>query len=321
MPVLSRIIDEQLPQPLRLDRYVSEKIKILSRSQIKTRNLKALINGNDAKLSKIVKNGDSIELTWDEIPAVDIIPEDIPLAVIFENEDCIVVNKAQGMVVHPGAGNRHGTLVNALYFRRLQMNALHETEFPADRREISLRSGIVHRLDKDTSGVIIASYNDSAHSFLSQQFKSRVTRKNYIAVVQGIPRESKGRIETFIARDPKNRKRFTVSSNGKTALTFYKVIRSWMNYSFVLLSPKTGRTHQLRVHMRHIGHPVMGDTVYGNIDKLFPEATLMLHSKSLAITLPGETEKRVFSSEIPERFSNVMQKLNRMNVNGQPIYS
>jgi 23S rRNA pseudouridine1911/1915/1917 synthase len=140
-------------------------------------------------------------------------------------------------------------------------------------------------------------------------------RKNYIAIVHGTPKINKGRIETCIARDPKDRKRFMVADNGKSALTFYKVIKNWQTHSLLLLRPRTGRTHQLRVHLRHIGCPILGDPVYGSKDRIFPEATLMLHSKSLTITLPDEKKERIFTSPVPERFLAVIDKLNRMNSN------
>jgi 23S rRNA pseudouridine1911/1915/1917 synthase len=301
MPCLSQTIEEQLSQNLRLDRYVSENLRLLSRSQIKARCLKAKVNGKEVKLSRPVKHGDKLDLCWDDSPPEDIIPQDIPLEIVYEDERCVVINKAQGLVVHPGAGNRQGTLANALYFRILNKGG--------SKVSGNVRPGIVHRLDKETSGIIIAAYNEETHAFLSQQFKERKTRKNYIAIVCGTPKEKKGRIETFISRDPKDRKRFAVSASGKTALTFYKVIKTRQNYSLLLLRPKTGRTHQLRVHLKYIGCPILGDPIYGHSDKHFPEAALMLHSKSLAITLPDETEPRIFSSPVPERFLAVMKKL------------
>jgi 23S rRNA pseudouridine1911/1915/1917 synthase len=285
---------------LRLDRYVSEILRLLSRSQIKARCLSAKINGKPVKLSRPVKQGDILELRWEDEPVQYLIPQDIPLNIVYEDKRCVVVNKAQGMVVHPGAGNRQGTLANALYFRRLKKN-----ENPA----AGLRPGIVHRLDKETSGIIIAAYDDEAHAFLAQQFKDRRVIKKYAAIICGTPKEKKGRIETFIARDSKDRKRFTVSNAGKTAVTFYKIIKSWQNYSLVMLRPRTGRTHQLRVHLKYIGHPILGDPVYSSTDKNFPKSALMLHSKTLAIILPGETERRVFSSSLPERFAEVIAGL------------
>jgi 23S rRNA pseudouridine1911/1915/1917 synthase len=302
MPSISYIIKEQIPPNLRLDRYVSENIRLLSRSQIKARNLKVKINGKDVKLSRSVKQNDTLELFWEDSPPQNIIPQDIPLEIIYEDERCVVINKAQGMVVHPGAGNRQGTMANAICFRRLDKKSGNLS---------GLRPGIVHRLDKETSGVIIAAYDEESHAFLAQQFKLRKVRKTYIAFLCGVPKEKTGRIETFIARDPKDRKHFTASAAGKTAVTFYKVVKSWENYSLVLLRPKTGRTHQLRVHMRYLKLPILGDRVYGYEDKKFPDVTLMLHSKNLEITLPTESQPRLFSSQIPERFKAVIEKLNK----------
>jgi len=320
MPCLSHVIEENISSSLRLDRYVSEILNLLSRSQIKARNLKANVNGKEVKLSRLVKRGDCLELVWEESSPVNIIPEDIPLDIIYEDERCIVVNKTQNMVVHPGAGNRQGTLANALYFKRLKRNGREDDGSLKGEHSCMLRPGIVHRLDKETSGTIIAAFNDETLAFLAEQFKTRKVQKNYIAIVQGAPKEIKGRIETFIARDPKDRKRFTVSAAGKNALTFYKVIKSWRvskenSYSLLLLRPRTGRTHQLRIHLRYIGNPILGDPVYGSADKLFPDASLMLHSKSLAIIIPGEKEERVFSSPVPNRFAAVMEKLDRMCAN------
>jgi 23S rRNA pseudouridine1911/1915/1917 synthase len=203
------------------------------------------------------------------------------------------------MVVHPGAGNYSGTLANALAFRRKFQGANGEDSRP----------GIVHRLDKETSGLIIAAYDDEALAFLSDQFKARKARKTYAAIVTGMPK-AKGRIETFIGRDPRDRKKFAVLQKGKMAVTYYKALKSWGSHSLVLLRPKTGRTHQLRVHLRFIGCPVLGDKVYGFNDRLFPDASLMLHARRLAITLPGNLERTVFTSPVPERFKRIVRCLN-----------
>jgi 23S rRNA pseudouridine1911/1915/1917 synthase len=312
MPDFSHLVDEKLSSPLRLDRYVSEILCLLSRSQIRVRCLKAKLNGKEVKLSRLVRQKDHLELNWDDPPLLDIIPQDIPLEVIWEDENCIVVNKAQGMVVHPGAGNRQNTLVNALCFRKKGTGKLNHGSGEQLKQSDNVRPGIVHRLDKETSGIIICAWNEETHAFLAEQFKTRSVKKNYIAIVSGIPKETKGRIETFIARDPKDRKRFSVSDKGRHAVTYYKVIKQWSNYSLFHLRPKTGRTHQLRVHLRHIGHPILGDAVYGCKDKLFPNEDMMLHSKSLEIILPGEEQKYIFSSPIPERFVKVIEKLNRI---------
>jgi 23S rRNA pseudouridine1911/1915/1917 synthase len=174
------------------------------------------------------------------------------------------------------------------------------------------RPGIVHRLDKDTSGVIIAAFDEEAHEFLASQFKSRKVKKTYIAIVCGTPKEAKGKIETKLARDPKERKRFAVcTGKGKASLTYYRVIKTWQSHSLVLLRPKTGRTHQLRVHMKYLGCPILGDPIYGAAKqgKLFPGATLMLHAKKLEITLPGKRERQTFIAPLPERFKEIIELL------------
>jgi 23S rRNA pseudouridine1911/1915/1917 synthase len=309
MPSFSGIVGDELSgarRGLRLDCYIAEKLGLLSRSQIKARELKAGVNGKEVKISRIVKPGDTIELFWNEAAPADLIPEDIPLDIIYEDERAVVINKPQGMVVHPGAGNRSGTVANALFFREQSRTTATAGGFPGS----GLRPGIVHRLDKETSGVMITARDDEALAFLAGQFKSRKVKKTYIAVINGTPREDNGSIETFIARDPKDRKRFAVADRGRAALTHYRVIKKWQTHSLVLLRPKTGRTHQLRVHLRYIGHPVTGDPLYGIADNVFPNASLMLHSRRLAITLPGETEQRHFKAPLPERFTVMIRFLN-----------
>ena len=302
MPSFNQTITGLVTDGIRLDRYIAENLGLMSRSQIKARKLKGSINGKDVKLSRLVKNGDIVELGWEEAQPLNIIPEDIPLDILYEDGHAVVINKRQGMVVHPGAGNRHGTLANALYYRILQQNSIPNLTGP--------RPGIVHRLDKETSGVMIAAYDEAALAFLAGQFKSRDAKKTYIALVSGIPKEKKGRIETFIARDPRDRKRFTVTAQGRYALTLYSVVKTWRQHSLILLRPKTGRTHQLRVHLRYLGHPIAGDPLYGFADTLFTQTSLMLHSRSLAITLPGETEARFFKAPLPDRFAEAIRRLN-----------
>jgi 23S rRNA pseudouridine1911/1915/1917 synthase len=187
-------------------------------------------------------------------------------------------------------------------FRRLHQGGLHAGE--------AFRPGIVHRLDKDTSGVIITAYNDQALAFLADQFKRRQVRKWYGALVRGSLPEASGSIETRIRRDPRDRKRFTVSlDQGKIALTRYRVIRSWGAHSLVFLKPHTGRTHQLRVHLRHIGHPILGDPLYGIPDPGFPRASLMLHAQRLTLILPGDQEPRTFRTSLPPRFLEAIRCL------------
>jgi len=303
MPSLSHCIDEIVTPGLRLDRYAAEFLRVLSRSQLKARNFEGRINGKKAKLSSPVKQGDIIELSWNEAQPTELLPEDIPLDIIFENGQLVVINKAQGMVVHPGAGNVHGTLANALYFRQLCRGG----SFPE-----SIRPGIVHRLDKDTSGLIIAAYNETAHAQLAGQFRARTVKKTYIALVKGRLENIKGNIDTLIARAPHNRKLFSVQGRGKAARTLYRQIKTWNSHSLVLLRPRTGRTHQLRVHMKYLGHPILGDPLYSTGDVLFPHATLMLHAKNLEIALPESGERIKFYAPVPMRFREIIRALDKI---------
>jgi 23S rRNA pseudouridine1911/1915/1917 synthase len=299
-------VEGDIPEGLRLDRYAAGYLRILSRSQIKARNLAARVNGKKAKLSHPVKGGDFLELSWDDPEPADLIPEDIPLDIIYEDDKVVVINKAQGMVVHPGAGNRRGTLANALLARR-RSRGLAGAGF---------RPGIVHRLDKDTSGVIIAAYDDETLAFLSDQFKARQVRKLYAALVTGVPREREGILETLIVRDRGDRRRFAVSfDRGKPARTRYRVIHAWDGYSLLALRPVTGRTHQLRVHLKYLGCPILGDPLYGAAraggkgGRLFPQATLMLHAKSLSIVIPSAAARATFTTRLPERFRELIAAL------------
>ena len=316
IPRYSCIVEDTIPADYRLDCYIADKLNLLSRSQIKARKMRAFVNGKEVKVSKIIKGGNKIELSWDDVNSEDIVPENIPLNIVFENERVVVINKKQGMVVHPGAGNFRGTLANALCYLMLQKNKSIDGVS-------GLRPGIVHRLDKDTSGLIITALDEEAHAFLADQFKNRKVIKTYAAIVRGCPPE-RGRIETFIARDKKNRKLFAVCHDrGKSSITCYKVVKKWKAHSLVLLRLKTGRTHQLRVHLKHIGHPILGDPLYGIADPLFPNASLMLHAKRLSVFLPdgsdqfsgtakGAAKKRTdFRVPFPHRFKAVFSVLDK----------
>jgi 23S rRNA pseudouridine1911/1915/1917 synthase len=307
------IVEGNFPGELRLDRYAAEHLKILSRSQLKTKVLDIKVNGKTVKLSRAIKAGDILELSWADEPPLYLIPEDLPLNILYEDDHAVVINKAQGMVVHPGAGNRTGTLANALLWRRL-----HRGDSPgpvsaaAGEAGAAFRLGIVHRLDKDTSGVIIAAYDEKTLAFLSGQFKDRAAKKTYGAIVLGRPKETEGIIEARIVRDSHNRKCFTITadpSRGRSALTRYRVVRSWGTYSLLLLRPRTGRTHQLRVHLRSLGHPVLGDPLYGGGDPRFPRASLMLHARTLSILLPGRDKPDLFKAPLPERFKEIIARI------------
>ena len=304
MPSFSCVAGNSAASGLRLDRYFAENLKLLTRSQIKTRNLKASVNGREVKISRLIREGDKLDFFWDDPLPIDLVPENIPLDIIYDDDRVAVINKAQGMVVHPGAGNRTGTLANALYFRSLEKNA-------ADKFITNnLRPGIVHRLDKDTSGLIITAWDEEAHFFLAEQFRQRKVIKTYAAIVRGCPAEKKGLIDMPIKRSKNNRKLFTADITGKQSLTFYQVVKSWGDYSLLLLRLKTGRTHQIRVHLKHLGNPIIGDPLYGKCGNPqhgkqntgFQNQTLMLHAKRLSIILPDNKKKQTFRTSFPERF-------------------
>lgn len=300
---------KNLESSQRLDTYVSKNLESFSRSRLKNGVEKILLNDKFAKLSAKVNNGDKIFIQWqDPIPEA-LIPENIPLEILYEDENVTVVNKKQGMVTHPACGNWSGTLVHALLYHWGM------TESKLDEKAGNHRRGIVHRLDKDTSGIIICAKNFNSEEWLQNQFKDRRVKKEYIAIVKGIPKEKSGSVKINMIRDSKNRKKFTTtddSSKGKFSHTVYRCIATYGNYSLMKLKLKTGRTHQIRVHMKYLGCPILGDPIYGTKDSLFDSATLMLHSKTLGIRLPQNEDFTTFDSSVPIRFKKVMHKLHKM---------
>lgn len=300
---------KDLESSQRLDTYVSKNLEKFSRSRLKNGVEKILLNDKIAKLSAKVNNGDKIYIQWqDPIPEA-LIPENIPLEILYEDENVTVVNKKQGMVTHPACGNWSGTLVHALLYHWGM------TESKLDEKAGNHRRGIVHRLDKDTSGIIICAKNFNSEEWLQNQFKDRRVKKEYIAIVKGIPKEKSGSVKINMIRDSKNRKKFTTtddSSKGKFSHTVYRCIATYGNYSLMKLKLKTGRTHQIRVHMKYLGCPILGDPIYGTKDTLFDSATLMLHSKTLGIRLPQNEDFTTFDSSVPIRFKKVMHKLHKM---------
>jgi 23S rRNA pseudouridine1911/1915/1917 synthase len=313
----------------RADAYVAEASGLLSRSQIKARAATIRVNGVEVKPSRPLKEGDEVEVLWKEEPSDPALAEDIPLSILHEDDRVVVVDKAQGMVTHPGAGNKHGTLANALLFlvqreaaARASPASRPEPGAPASRpepaRAPASRGGIVHRLDKDTSGVIIAAKDLEAQVFLAEQFKERLARKEYIAILRGKRLPPSGRVADRLGRDRRDRKRFaSVAEGGKAAITEYRVVSFWAPsansgdcYALVSLRPRTGRTHQLRVHMAGLGAPILGDPIYGRRDDRFPGATLMLHAYRLRIRLPGKEGSSLFKAPLPKRFKEMYLALN-----------
>ena len=290
---------------LRVDRYIAEYLGLFSRSQLRLRNVRVSVNGAAAKLSRHVSSGDRLTITYSELEAPSFAPEKMELDILFENAHVVVLNKSQGRVVHPAAGNHSGTLIQGLLYHNRAIKGAFSPE--------DVRPGIVHRLDKDTSGVLIAAKNPEVQAYLSNQFRLRQTKKKYFAVVKGNFAIVHGTLNTYIKRDRRQRKKFTVDgSSGKAAETHYQVLKQWKGYAFVSLRPVTGRTHQLRVHMAHIGHPILGDLTYGGKDRTFPDVTLLLHAYALTIRLPPEGKEVSFRAKLPVRFKEMLLTLAKM---------
>ncbi len=302
---------------LRVDRFIAETMSCLSRSQIKSRGARIRVNGRPAKPSHELKAGDEVEVVWTEAAPPALHAQDIPLDILYEDDRVVVVNKAAGMVTHPANGHWEGTLVNALLGRMRfpaasdgAATGLGSTRDPS----APFRPGIVHRLDRDTSGVIIVAKDESALEFLAAQFRDRRTVKSYMAIVRGRVPGTEGRIEGWMARDPADRKRFALGQGiaGKHSLTLWRLRETFSGgYALLSLRPRTGRTHQLRVHLRSIGCPILGDPVYGSPDPRFPAAGLMLHAHKLRIRLPGEEDDRLFCAPLPPAFQKVLDALRK----------
>ncbi|MCQ2981129.1 MAG: RluA family pseudouridine synthase [Treponemataceae bacterium] len=314
MAVITFVAEETegLTFPCRLDVYAAG-ARGLSRSRLKNGVETITVNGRKAKLSYKLTGGETVSLEWDDPVPTDIEPEDIPLDIVYEDDRVTVVNKKQGMVTHPAAGNWTGTLVHALLFHwgreSLSVGALESAE-----GQNAARPGIVHRLDKDTSGCIITAKNRESEDYLHQQFLDHRIHKEYIAIVKGHLPERKGNIKTQLVRDSKDRKKFTTSDDpavGKFAWTKYRVVAVYGPYSLVRLRLKTGRTHQIRVHLKSLGCPIVGDPIYGKKDALFDSATLMLHARKLGLRLQGSEEMTYFTAAVPLRFKKVMKTLHQ----------
>ena len=283
----------------RLDKAIAE-LTALSRSlaheQIKDGLI--LVNGQAKKAKYAVKEGDIISYEIPEPEVVEYVPEDIPLEIVYQDEDVAVVNKPQGMVVHPSAGHTSGTLVNALMYHIKDLSGINGV----------LRPGIVHRIDKDTSGLLMIAKNDQAHVALADELKDKKSLRKYWAIVHGNLPNDRGVIEAPIGRSEKDRKKQAVTAKGKPALTRFQVLERFGDYSLVELQLETGRTHQIRVHMAYIGHPVAGDEVYG------PRKTLkghgqFLHARTLGFTHPRTGEVLEFTAEAPAIFQETLEKL------------
>ena len=286
----------------RLDSYISKELEEMSRNRIQSliKEKLVLVNKKEVKPSYLVKEGDLIELELPEFKEPEILPENLEIDIVYEDKDLCIINKPQSMVVHPAVGNYSGTLVNALLFHVKDLSNLNG----------EIRPGIVHRLDKDTSGLLIVAKNNSTHEALSKALKARTVERIYTALVHGVLKDDMGTIDAPIGRHPKDRKKMTVIDlNGKNAKTYYRVLERFNDYTLIEAQLETGRTHQIRVHMEYINHPIVGDSVYSRRKNEFGLHKQMLHSTKIGFLHPG-TEKCVeFKIDLPEYFKKILKTL------------
>lgn len=288
----------------RLDKFLVACLPELSRSRIQ-----ALIHAGNVrvadkitdKASQILESGQKVELMLPPPAPTDLVPEDIPLNVVFENDQLILVNKPAGMVVHPAAGHYSGTLVHAALAHAPELEGVGGEQRP----------GVVHRLDKETSGLILLAKNDRAHRWLQDQFRLRRVKKVYLALVDGAPPTPRGRVEAAIGRDPAHRKQMAIvaEDKGRGAVSEYVVLERFLAHTLVEVHPLTGRTHQIRLHMAFLGCPIVGDTIYGRRHPSLPLNRHFLHAARLTIQLPGETQERTFTAPLPEELEIILNEL------------
>ena len=286
----------------RLDVFLVRQQPELSRAHVQKliASGEVLVDGRARKANFKLKAGASVSLKLPEAAPIEVKPEDIPLDILYEDEDIIVVNKARGMVVHPEAGVDSGTLVNALLFHCHDLSGING----------EIRPGIVHRLDKDTSGVMVAAKNDKAHLNLAEQIGTKTAHRSYLAVVHGNIKEEAGIIKGDIGRHPTDRKRMAiVQENGKPAVTHFKVLERFGDYTLVECRLETGRTHQIRVHMTSIGHPLVNDPKYGRCKSPFGIKGQALHSRQLTLKHPATGEEMTFEAPLPEDMEKILAAL------------
>lgn len=294
------IIDENSVN-CRLDVYLSQEFEDKSRSYIQklVDEGNITVNGKNKKSNYKLKIDDKITINLPELEELVIQPENIELDILYEDSDLIVINKHQGMVVHPAPGNYTGTLVNALVYHCKDLSGINGVARP----------GIVHRIDKDTSGILVIAKNDNAHKKLAEQLKEHSMKREYVALVEGIIKEESGMVDKPLGRHPKERIKMAIVSGGKRAVTHYEVVERFEKNTLVKCILETGRTHQIRVHMSYIGHPLVGDPIYGYKKQKFSLNGQMLHAKKLGFIHPTTEKYMEFESEIPDYFIDVLKKL------------
>lgn len=296
-------IDLQLgEQSGRIDKVLSQELADYSRSQIQQwlKEERVKVNGTTVKANYKVKAGDQVTIAVPEPTVLELTPENIPLEIVYEDEDVAVVNKPQGMVVHPSAGHPNGTLVNALLFHMQDLSYINDV----------IRPGIVHRIDKDTSGLLMIAKNDFAHESLAKQLKEKTSLRKYVALVHGVIPHEKGVIDAPIGRSKTDRKMQAVIEEGKPAVTHFQVLERFADFTLVELQLETGRTHQIRVHMKYIGYPLAGDPVYGP-KKTLPGKGQFLHARLLGFEHPRTGAFLTFEAPLPEFFQKTLEKLRK----------
>ena len=298
-------IVEDFYEEVRIDKYLTGQLTQYTRSFIQTliKDNHVMVNGKTIKANYKLRHEDKIQVIIEQPEEAIIAPENIPLQIVYEDEDIIIVNKDQGMVVHPAPGNYKGTLVNAL---------LHYSKDNLSTINGDIRPGIVHRIDKDTSGILMIAKNNLAHEKLAAMLKEHDITRKYHAIVFGNFKEEEGTIDEPIGRHPIDRKKMTVTDkNSRNALTSYKVLQQFKGFSYIEVTLSTGRTHQIRVHMKHIGHPVLGDPVYGPKKQPYNLSGQLLHAKILGFNHPTTGEHMLFDSSLPLYFTQMIDKLSK----------
>ena len=287
----------------RIDKYLSSAFEGQSRSYLQGLIEKGnvLVNNKNVKSNYKLKVFDEIVVTLPEPLELKVEAEDIPLDIVYEDKDVIVVNKPQGMVVHPAPGNYNGTLVNALLYYCKDLSSINGI----------IRPGIVHRIDKDTTGILVVAKNDKAHNFLSDQLRDHSMKREYFALVEGRIKEDNGVIDKPLGRNKKDRLKIGIVPDGRRAVTHYEVVERFNSTTLIKCVLETGRTHQIRVHMASIGHPLVGDPLYGFKKQKFKLEGQMLHAKTLGFIHPTTKEYMEFTSELPEYFKKLLEKLEK----------
>lgn len=294
---------EDVNESYRIDKYLYDEFEDLSRSRIQQLIADGNILLNSKKTKKNVKviNGDIISLTVPSVEETDIEPQEIDIDILYEDDFLAVVNKPRGMVVHPAPSHRDNTLVNALMYHLKNLSSIGGYKRP----------GIVHRIDKDTSGLLMIAKNDLAHKSLSNQLRERTVGRLYRAIVHGGFSEETGCVDIPISRDKKNRLKMSVDIEGRPAKTNYKLLEKLGNYSLIELKLESGRTHQIRVHMKHIKHPLLGDPLYGARSDKYLQMGQLLHAKTLEFDHPYTNERLRFDSELPTEFLKVLEEIRK----------